>query len=149
MAELGRVTDPRTLDVQDGSRASLSVTVPSNWFDEGASIELAVPKLLTCARCDGGGCDGCERSGALRAPADASQRRVIVNLPQGSNANLRIRIVDPFEGGIAQLLVDIRAGELMPCVKRIEAAPQVHPRWPWAVAALVVALLLVLAALFS
>ena len=149
MARLARVTDPRTLDVQDGSRASLSVSVPSQWFEEGASIELTVPKRLTCARCDGGGCDGCERSGALRAPADEAQRRVIVNLPPQSSGNLRIRIVDPFEGGIAQLLLDVRAGELVPWVKRIEAAPQAQPRWAWIVAALVVALLLVIAALAS
>ena len=149
MARLARVTDPRTLDVQDGSRASLSVNVPSHWFEEGASIELTVPTRLTCARCDGGGCDGCERSGALRAPADEDRRRVIVNLPPQSNTNLRIRIVDPFEGEIAQLLIDVRAGELVPWVKRIEAAQQVQPRWAWIVAALVVALLLVIAALVS
>ncbi|HZO16709.1 MAG TPA: hypothetical protein VFB62_25710 [Polyangiaceae bacterium] len=149
MARLARVTDPRTLDVQDGSRASLSVNVPAQWFEEGASIELTVPKRLTCARCDGGGCDSCDRSGALRAPADEDQRRVIVNLPPQSSANLRIRIVDPFEGGIAQLLIDVRAGELAPCVKRIEAAPHLRPRWAWIVAALVLAILLVIAALAS
>lgn len=44
---------------------SLRVAVPSAWLVEGRSIEIELPRNLTCARCSGGGCGACNNSGAI------------------------------------------------------------------------------------
>lgn len=41
------------------------IRVPRSWLAEGAAIELELPRNLKCAACEGGGCDRCERSGAI------------------------------------------------------------------------------------
>src|SRR5690242_3451348 len=81
-SSLGRVVDPRALDASSGARARLRVGVPAAWLAEGGELELRVPARLACARCDGGGCDGCARSGALRAPEPASARVVRAYVPR-------------------------------------------------------------------
>lgn len=114
MAEpLARVVDKAALDSSDGSRARLKVTVPSAWLQEGARLAITTPKLIACARCDGGGCDGCDRSGALRGPRAEARRQIQVELPSAEGPGaLVLRLVNPFEEGeIDQLLVQVRAGE--------------------------------------
>jgi hypothetical protein len=104
------VTDPEALDLAEGPRALLRIDVPVAWLESGAAIEVAVPRLLPCARCDGGGCDGCDRSGALRAPA--GERSIELRLPGGAATEVRVRLVQPFEDStIQQLLVEVRGGD--------------------------------------
>ncbi len=111
--QLGRLLDPQALDADAGPRARFRIDVPAEWLDEGAEIEAEAPARLTCARCDGGGCDGCGRSGVLRAPKEASERRVTAKLPKEAPEALSLRIVQPFGGAsaITQLMLEIRAGE--------------------------------------
>src|SRR6185295_18793650 len=58
-----------------------SIEVPENWFWVGATLQIALPRLLSCARCDGGGCDACERRGAFEQAAAGTAREVAVVLP--------------------------------------------------------------------
>jgi hypothetical protein len=122
--QLARVTDPKALDSADGQRAKLAIKVPPNWLEEGASLEVTTPKLLSCHRCDGGGCDSCERSGALSAPRKAELRRIKLAIPPRAlnKGALQIRLVDPFDDSdIHQLFVQVRtAAEPSRGVKRIE-----------------------------
>ena len=80
---LGRITTsierPRGPDVQ------MSVAVPEDWLVSGATIEVELPRNLACAVCGGGGCDACERAGAvsLRGRKEAAER-VEVTLPPPS-----------------------------------------------------------------
>ncbi len=37
--------------------------VPRAWLESGEVVEFELPRNLSCAACDGGGCDSCERSG--------------------------------------------------------------------------------------
>ncbi|MEI9941267.1 MAG: hypothetical protein WDO69_28950 [Pseudomonadota bacterium] len=39
--------------------------MPGAWFESGEIVEFELPRNLTCAACDGGGCDACERAGAI------------------------------------------------------------------------------------
>ena len=39
--------------------------MPRAWLESGEVVEFEVPRNLSCATCDGGGCDSCERSGAI------------------------------------------------------------------------------------
>ncbi|HZF49589.1 MAG TPA: hypothetical protein VE093_13110 [Polyangiaceae bacterium] len=110
--ELGQVIDPEALDASAGARGRLRVEVPAAWMNEGSAIEVAVPARILCDRCDGGGCDGCGRSGALRAPDDPRGRAVRLQVPAGSGGGVAVRIVRPFgdEAAIEQLIVEVRAG---------------------------------------
>ncbi len=61
---LARVT-PRTLDVPRGVDVVHRIRVPRAWLECGAALELTLPRHLTCAACEGGGCDSCQRAGAI------------------------------------------------------------------------------------
>ena len=60
---LGKVTGE--IAVRRGPDALHKIKVPQDWLEQGATIEFELPRNLTCAKCDGGGCDACERSGAV------------------------------------------------------------------------------------
>jgi hypothetical protein len=109
---LGRVLDPRALDASTGPRGAHAITIPPAWGRRGAELRVALPKRLTCARCDGGGCDGCGRSGALRGPDDARARAVLVTLPAGLGDEVALRVQRPFgaDGGVSQLILRVRIG---------------------------------------
>jgi hypothetical protein len=51
------------------------IGVKRSWLERGEVIELTLPRNLSCAACNGGGCDRCSRSGAIslrgrREPAE-------------------------------------------------------------------------------
>ncbi len=85
---LARVTGgldaPRGLDVKH------RVRVPSSWLDEGASLEFELPRNLACAKCDGGGCDLCGRSGAVTLRTRSELPEIVqITLPRrGDSAQL-------------------------------------------------------------
>lgn len=135
---LGRVLDPRALDEGTGARGRLAIDVPADWLAAGCRIALVAPRRLPCARCDGGGCDACHKSGVLRAPDAEADRRLEITLPSTPHEALALRLADPFGGGLVeQLIVEIRAaGEASPSVTRLpdslppeDAAPP--PGLPW------------------
>jgi len=101
MAEvLGRVV-VSDLASPRGPDASHRIRVPRVWLERGAAIEFELPRNLTCAACDGGGCDVCHRSGAvtLRGRHEPSDL-VEVSLPEGPRDEpFVIRI--PERGGLA------------------------------------------------
>jgi hypothetical protein len=78
---LARVTndldEPRGPDVLHG------VEVPMEWLEEGASVSVVLPRLMPCARCEGGGCDVCGRKGAFEVAAEGP---VVVSLPRQPGA---------------------------------------------------------------
>jgi len=43
----------------------MALSLPEDWIAAGATIEIELPRNLACASCSGGGCDTCERSGAV------------------------------------------------------------------------------------
>ncbi|HVJ93371.1 MAG TPA: hypothetical protein VM580_26400 [Labilithrix sp.] len=66
MESLGPVIDTDAIARADGTLGVLKVDVIEEWLVDGVTLELVVSRLLTCGRCDGGGCDGCNKSGAIR-----------------------------------------------------------------------------------
>jgi hypothetical protein len=77
---LGRVTQP--LDTARGPDVIHRIAVPAAWFERGATIQLELPRNLACAKCEGGGCDACDRSGAISLRGrDEPPEVVIVTLP--------------------------------------------------------------------
>lgn len=137
VSTLGRVLDPDALDACLGARACLRVDVPAAWLADGGSLELTSPVRLACARCDGGGCDSCARSGVLRAPVDAAARTLRVSLPGASPPAVALRIPAPFgpEHDIVQLILVLReAPQPSTWVRRTSppSAPTVpRDRLPW------------------
>jgi hypothetical protein len=59
-----------------------SIEVPVRWFVVGATLQVSLPRLLSCARCDGGGCDACERRGAFEQQLAGIASEVAVVLPR-------------------------------------------------------------------
>lgn len=124
--KLAQLLDPGDLDRAPGPRAKLSIVVPEVWARAGAKLRVTAPKRLVCARCDGGGCDGCARSGALIAPDDPALRTLEVRLPSGLAEGTIVRLPQPFgpEHPIAQLLLEVQLGqEPSPLVSRILRQP--------------------------
>ncbi|MDI1429207.1 hypothetical protein [Polyangium sorediatum] len=139
---LSRVLDPAALDACDKPRGRHVIEVPRGWA--GAVVEVVIPARVTCARCDGGGCDGCGRRGGHRVPGDPTARLVRVRLPSEMEGGVVLRILRPFgeEGvGIAQLHLEARAGAAAsagvtwceaaaPDEPRAEGAERAEPRVP-------------------
>lgn len=67
---------------------------------------MRVPGRLACARCDGGGCESCNRSGAFKVPSGVDSVEVVLAPGEGP---VRLRLERPFgdDAGIDQLLVDL------------------------------------------
>ncbi len=97
---LAKVTT-RTLNVPRGPDVLHRIRVPGAWLESGEVVEFELPRNLTCAACDGGGCDACERAGAItlrgrqelpeiltvtlpmRKPdADSEARGVMIRIPE-------------------------------------------------------------------
>jgi hypothetical protein len=94
VAILARVTND--LDEPRGPDVLHTVEVPAEWLGEGASVELDVPRLLPCARCEGGGCDLCGRRGAFEA---AGSSELVITLPrQAGSAPSAVRLRLPAAG---------------------------------------------------
>ena len=109
---LDALTEPRGPDVAH------SIRVPGAWLNGGETIELELPRQLNCAHCQGGGCDQCQRAGAIRLrQAHEPPETVRVSLPDISGLDesqagkpLLVRI--PHAGGRA-LTEDLPRGLLM------------------------------------
>ncbi|MBX3226510.1 MAG: hypothetical protein KIT84_32385 [Labilithrix sp.] len=106
--ELARVLDPSALDAAAGPHGKMSVELSS--ARRGEAVELVVPSRLACARCDGGGCDACGRSGALRLSLTEAERTTHFVLPEDARERLRVRLVRPLgdEAGLEQLTIEVR-----------------------------------------
>lgn len=61
---LGKVTTASHV-IPRGADVSLRISVPPRWLDEGRTIEVELPRNLTCAKCSGGGCSACGNAGAI------------------------------------------------------------------------------------
>jgi hypothetical protein len=53
------------VDIPRGPDVVHRIRVPRAWLEAGEVVELELPRNLACAACDGGGCDVCERAGAV------------------------------------------------------------------------------------
>jgi hypothetical protein len=52
------------------------------WFEAGATLQIQLPRLIQCARCEGGGCDACSRRGAFEQQAAGIASEVAIVLPK-------------------------------------------------------------------
>ncbi len=95
---LGRVLQQDDLEGPRGPDGRLRITVPREWLVEARWIELDLPRMLECARCRGGGCDGCERSGAVVTRGRKELAEVVeLKLPESAQA-VTLRL--PRRGGL-------------------------------------------------
>ncbi len=117
----------------------MRVEAPATWAGDEVMVEVAT--RLCCAACDGGGCDRCGRSGAIRV-GDAP-RRISVHLPEGLGAagheeGVAVRLFDPFgDASLGELVVEVVvATEASPALTRVAPPPRAAtssgPPAPWA-----------------
>jgi hypothetical protein len=120
-AVIGRVTHDQ--DRPRGPDVRLELRVPERWLSDGATVEIALPRNLPCALCDGGGCDTCDRSGAMSLRGrDDPDERVQVTLPRventrssGTRGVVLLRVPD--YGGMPPPGHDLPRGNLLLCVR--------------------------------
>jgi hypothetical protein len=129
-----------SLDGPRGPDIVHRVRVPRTWLEQGKMIELTMPRNGACAQCEGGGCDRCERSGAvtLRGKHDPVER-VSVTLPrldvEAARSGVCLRIPERGGSGTAGprglLLLRIATGtEVDPGVRLVETPPPVYEAEP-------------------
>lgn len=124
MSELARILDPDELDRAEGPRGRMTIEVPSAWLIEGATLEVTAPTRLACARCEGGGCDSCGRSGAIRPNVADDARTFRLALPSNAAERVLVRLVRPLgaEAGLEQLTVEVRSSsEATPGCRRVKS----------------------------
>jgi hypothetical protein len=128
------------VDVPRGPDVLHRIRVCAEWVDEGAAIEFELPRNLKCAACEGGGCDRCERSGAISVRGRKELGEIVqVTLPKrdestlestASGRSLVIRI--PQRGGFSDdpelprgilMLQVVPADEADPGVAKVELPP--------------------------
>ncbi|MFO0738581.1 MAG: hypothetical protein U0270_21980 [Labilithrix sp.] len=105
MPELARLLDPAEVDAIDGPHGKMSIELSEAQL--GATVEIVVPARLACARCDGGGCDSCGRSGAIRLELDEDDRKTQFGLPAAAPSGVRVRLLRPV-AGLELLTVEVR-----------------------------------------
>lgn len=75
--------------------------MPAEWLAEGASIELELPRTLSCAACGGGGCDACGRSGAVYTRGRKELPELVeVSLPSSTGGARGATVRLPKRGGL-------------------------------------------------
>lgn len=105
-------------EVPRGPDVSHRIAVKRSWLERGDSIELTLPRNLACAACSGGGCDRCERAGAIsvRGRRDAVDT-LVVPLPKRSAEELAkdpvIVLRVPEQGGPAPAELNLPRGLLL------------------------------------
>jgi hypothetical protein len=126
---LARVTT-RTLDVPRGPDVVHRIRVPRAWLESGEVVELELPRNLSCAACDGGGCDLCERSGAITLRGREEPPEILnVTLParqpeaDGGTRGVVIRI--PEQGGLPPVESELLPRGLL--LLRVEPAEVADP----------------------
>lgn len=87
--------------------------MPRRWIDERATVIVTAGRKVACARCDGGGCDACGRSGVVRLDDDEAARSFALLLPERIDAGAVVRLVRPFgdTSPVAQVLCEIRPSD--------------------------------------
>lgn len=101
--------------------AKLRVEVAVAWA--GREVSVTVPRRLVCSSCDGGGCDACGRSGALRLPESDGPRTILVVLPPSLGEGVALRLARPFEDAE----IDVLLLEVVPA-ERSSPSCQLVPR---------------------
>jgi hypothetical protein len=120
---LGRVIN-KDADAPRGPDALHRVRVPRRWFDERLTIELELPRNLGCAACEGGGCDRCDRSGAVsvRGRSEPPELVTVTLTTVDGGGPVVVRI--PEQGGLAPAGTTLPRGHLY---LRIEPSDAAHP----------------------
>lgn len=153
---LAQILEDDALRGPRGPDGCHEITVPAAWLLDETRVELVLPRLLGCADCEGGGCDRCERSGAVATRERGEPDELLeVQLPSSAPVVLRL----PRHGGLPTdaalgrgvLLLTVRPGEASSGVRRLGAAPPraLSTTAPSAPSAWVLAVVLVVMALLG
>jgi hypothetical protein len=129
---LGSVLDRDELDRAPGPWVRVDVNVPPEWAVEGASVEVEAPERAPCARCDGGGCDGCGRSGAVRLSPEPRDRTFELTLPSTLDRAVTVRVTKPFgeASDVALAFCALRPSETPSRCRKIARLAVVSPSRP-------------------
>lgn len=95
---LGKVT--RDLDAPRGADVEFRVQVRRAWL--GRKVQVTLPRTLHCASCGGGGCDRCQRAGAVSLTGKGQPGQTVeVALPALPEESRDVCLRLPEQGGVA------------------------------------------------
>lgn len=151
---LGSVLDREAVAGAVGAHVTMGIVIPSAWAADGATVTVAPKKRLVCARCDGGGCDGCGRGGAVVLSDDDAARSFTVVLPAGMGEVAAVRVPRPFgkNSPIGLAVCVVRVGDVATgcaLVSSAEAPRGARPALVWAAPLVAIVLALVAALVAS
>jgi hypothetical protein len=111
-AVLGSVLSRTRLDDPSSRIGLLKIDVSPRWLTSGGTLVIDLPKRVTCATCDGGGCSRCSNSGGFRIAEEHRQTPVRVEMAASSLDSMRIRV--PLQGreDVDLLLLEIASKEV-------------------------------------
>lgn len=115
------------MDVPRGPDVVHRIRVPRAWLEAGEVVELELPRNLSCAACNGGGCDVCERAGAVALRGRNELPELLsVTLPtrkaENDNELRGVVIRIPEQGGLPAVGLPLPRGILLLRVEPAEAA---------------------------
>ena len=117
------------MDVPRGPDVVHRIRVPRAWLEAGEVVEFELPRNLSCAACDGGGCDLCERAGAVALRGRHELPELLsVTLParkaEAANDTRTVVIRIPEQGGLPAEGLALPRGLLL---LRVELADRPDP----------------------
>jgi len=119
--------------VPRGADVKHRIRVRREWLESGLIVDVELPRNLVCAGCDGGGCDACDRSGAITLRGRDELAEVVqVTLPKRSaseQTDVGIVMRIPEQGGLSkpEFAGLPRGLLLLTLVPADEADPAVQP----------------------
>lgn len=124
---LGKVADPDAAAQAPGAHVAVTIRVPRAWLARGEAIvvEVEAPELARCARCEGGGCDACGRSGAVRLASEAAARTFTLSLPPSLGERTALRVPSPFGAAseVGLVVCEVHVGEDAERCRRLTPEP--------------------------
>jgi hypothetical protein len=87
-------------------------------------IELELPRNLTCAACEGGGCDACDRSGAITMRERGDPPALVLVTLRASDRDGTFLVRLPEHGGRAEADSSLPRGHLL---LRVQPSGQADP----------------------
>jgi len=110
-ATLGSVLDGSRLDDASARMASLKIDVKPRWLAAGGALFIDLPRRLTCATCDGGGCSRCKNSGGYRLTDSEERSPLRIEIAGTEREAMRIRAPLGESLGVDGILLEIVSAE--------------------------------------
>jgi hypothetical protein len=110
-AVLGSVLGSVRLDDDSLRVARLKIDLRDSWLVSGGTLFIDLPRRLSCAACEGGGCSRCKNAGGYRLSNEAERTPLRLEIQRTEREAMRIRVPLAGNDDVDVVLVEIARGE--------------------------------------